>query len=357
MQEPIRLTKIKGNSLVIILWTAAYMAVFLFALSFAVMGTAFGWLFKILLILALPLTLTSFLVILPLNRFAFDDENKRIVKFPGQRIPYEKIQAIQVRERWGRSAISVRTGWVKRRWLADGLNKNDAAQALAEFGRRFPEDFIHRKTYSTAVLTLLVVLVAAVFAASYGGFLYFFSQKTPHQQVQLEKKALPEGAKTRRGTRYEVAGFLFLLPKQFKQVGEKDGWRTFEEARSSTRLQAGPGESEALFAKHNQALQLITGVRNNYELYRLTFTSRYGVIPMLLKKFAYRDLHDIRAYEFERGVVRGLILEGRKNSEAFADILVSDIAAKNEIHFFLTQQGTLNEAFLEALLNSLKPGA
>jgi len=348
-------TRIRGNSRRLVTSTAMYALFYCFIISFVIMGTEFGQLFIALLVLSLPFVAAAAGIIYGLNGFQLDDENKRIVKACRLSVPYDKVRKITIKERWGRSSIAVKTGWLRWRWLADGLNKDEARRAEQELTLRFPHIAVRRKTYSTGKLVAVIAVYLSLMAAAYSGFLYYAHGREPRLFLEPEKKDWMADQKTRTGAHYVMNGIGFRLPRQFKLMQNTGTWLYFEDKSSRTALSAGRGIFHEIFTTGKREVRYLTGVQDSYDLFHLAYIAKYGTLPTAMKVISFRGMRDIKLYEIGNASCRGFVLQGRQREKAFAELVVADKGRGREIHILIQKRGVLQEDLLKAIVGSIKP--
>lgn len=319
------------------------------------MGTAFRQLFLALLVLTLPFVVIGIVVITAINWFEFDDEKRRIVRAFCRNFSYDIVKTIRIKERWGRSSFSIRTGWLRKRWLADGLNKDETARTEQEFARRFPLATINRKKYSNRMMaTVIIAFLVSMIAAS-SGFVYYSYTREPRLFLMPEKKDWMAAGQPKTGVHHTMNGIGFVLPRRFKQLQNSGNWRYYEDEKNKTKLSAGPGIYHDIVGEHKLAVRFLTGIGDSYDLFRLAYVERFGTLPMAMKIIAFSRMREIKLYELERASLKGFVLQGKKLGDAFAEIVVTDKASDKEIQFFIQQPGSLGDDILRSITGSITP--
>jgi len=354
MTENANRIRIQGHSTIIILGGVFIAVFFCFVMSFVLLGTAFPRLFVSLLVLIFPLVLFIGAMYRAINWFEFDDDQKRVVRAFRRSFPYDKVKTIRIKEQWRRSSFSIRTGWLWKRWLVDGLNKDEAACAIQELARCFPHASIRRKTYSNGMTAAAVIIFLFLLSAAYAGFISYSYTMEPRLFLMPEKINWPAAAQPKTGVRHSMNGFRFVLPRRFTLLQDTGTSRYFEDKNSDTKLNADTGIYVRIFGQGNSAVRCLTGIEDSYDLFRLAYRERFGTVPTAMKIISFNRMRDIKLYEIERDSLRGFVLQGKKLGGAFAEIMVSDKASGNEIHFFIKRPGVLNEETLRLIVGSIK---
>ena len=345
---------IRGNSAIMISSGALLVLFFCFMISIVIMGTGFRQLFLALLVLTLPVVLVGIVVIRMINWFEFDDEKRKIIRALWRSFSYDVVKTIHVKERWGRSSISIRTGWLRKRWLADGLNKDEASRAEQELAHRFPSAAIYRKKYSNGMLATVAIVFLLLTSAACAGFVYYSYTVEPHLFLIPEKKDWLGAGQPKTGVHYTVNGFDFVLPLQFQLLQASGTWRYFEDISSKTKLSAGPGIYNDIFRRGKAAVRYLTGVEDSYDLFRLAYREKFGTLPTAMKIISFNRMSDVSLFELERDSLRGFVLQGKKEGNAFAEIEVTDKASGKEIQFFMQEPGALKEKMLRSIVGSIR---
>lgn len=346
--------RIQGKSGIIFTGGGLFVLFSCFVLSFAVMGTAFARLFLALLILAFPLVLLGVLF-KAVNWFEFDDDHRRIVRAFGRGFPYDRIKTIRIKERWGRSSFSVGTGWLRKRWLADGLNRDETDRVEQELARRFPFAPIRRKAYSNGMMAMIIAAFLLVIGSAYSGFIYYAYTREPRLFLMPEKKDWMAAGKTKSGVHYTMNGLGFDLPRRFTVLHNTGTWRSFEDKKNETMLSVDSGIYSSIFGQGTSVVRCLTGIGDSYDLFRLVYGERFGTLSTAMKIISFSRIREIKLYEIEQPPLRGFVLQGKKQGEAFAEIVVTDKASGNEIHFLMQQPGAVNERTLRSVVGSIKP--
>jgi hypothetical protein len=170
-----------------------------------------------------------------------------------------------------------------------------------------------------------------------------------------EKKDWVAAGRPNAGRSFSLNGLGFVLPRQFKLQQASGTWRYYEDTKSETKISAGPGVYNEIFGQGNAAVRYLTGVEDSYDLFRLAYVERFGVLSTAMKTISFNRVREVKLYEIEQASLKVFVLQGKKLGEAFAEIMVTDKATGNEIHFFIQQPGVVNEGTLRSLVSSIKP--
>jgi hypothetical protein len=347
--------RIRGKSGVVLAGGGLIVLFSCFVLSFAVMGTAFARLFLALLVLVFSFFLLGSVLFNAVNWFEFDDDRRRIVRAFGRGFPYDRIKTILIKERWGRSSFSVGIGWLRKRWLADGLNRDETAHVEQELARRFPLAAIRRKTYSKGMMAMVIAVFLLFIGSAYTGFIYYSYTREPRLFLMPEKKDWTAAGEAKTGVHYTMNGIGFNLPRRFTLLHDSGTERSFEDVKNEAKLSVGPGVYSEIFGQGSPAVQYLTGIKDSYDLFRLAYCERFGVLSTAMKIISFSRIREVKLYEVEQSPLRGFVLQGKKLGDAFAEIMVTDKATGKEIHFFIQQPGAVNEVVLRSIVSSIKP--
>lgn len=353
-----KLKRISASSAFPYRTSIVFSGILAFLISFMFMGTAFARFFSGLFIILASLTLVATAITRPTNWFGFDDENRLIVKAFRNRIPYNRILAIVIRENFKNITVNVETNWLPPYPIVSGLSKNDAELAEMEFKQRFPHEIIRRETFSNKRHAILIALVSFVFLIWFAFLLHLMYRMQPIEVTPVEKNEWLSGKQPQEGTHYQINGISFLLPDRFTQIREEKGWYYFEDKISKTKVNVGP----TIFHNYDFAqcylFGFLLGIRDDYDFYRLGYKARFGLMPTLNNSHTFKDLFDIKLYEVARGKSRGIALQGLKGNKSIAQIIITD--REQGIHFYLSQPreiGVINEAMLQSIVSSIQTGS
>jgi hypothetical protein len=325
-------------------------------LSFTIMGTAFTRLFLVMLAAVSPFFLLGSVLFKAINWFEFDDDQQRIRRAFGRSFPYNRINTIRIKERWKRSSFSSGSGWLQKRWLVDGLTRDQTARVELELARRFPLAAIRRKAYSNGRMAMIISVFLLVISAVYSGFIYYSYTKEPRLFLMPEKKDwMSVVVQPRTGTHYALGGIGFVLPRRFKLLQHSESWSYFEDIKNGSKISASAGMYYEIFGEYQPAVRCLTGIADSYDLFRLAYVERFGTLPTAMKIISFSRTREIKLYEIERTSLRGFVLQGKKLGEAFAEIVVTDKAGGREIRLFIQQPGSLEEDILRSIVSSIKP--
>lgn len=336
-------------------WSIIFSTILAFTISFMIMGTAFVRFFSGLFLIFVSFTLLPYALIRLTNWFEFDDENKMIVKAFRRRIPYNKIRAIVINEKFKGVNINLKTNWMPPYPVASVWSMDVAENAEKEFKQRFPLNIIRKETFSATKRKILISIIAIAFIIWLAYLLHFMYRTEPIEAVTAEKKEWLAVKHSEIGAHYELLGFDFTLPDRFKKVKEEKEWYHFEDNISKTKINVGPGLFHNATFKQRFLFDFLMGISDDYDFFRLAYTARFGLIPTINNHQAFKELFDIKLYEISRGELHGIVLQGMKGSKSIAEIIIAD--KKHGIRLFLSQpgeRGKIGEELLKAIVESIQ---
>jgi hypothetical protein len=253
-----------------------------------------------------------------------------------------------------RVTVNVKTGRFHLYSLA-GLSKEHAESAEKEFIKRFPLELIRKKSYSRKRLAIPIAIALLIGIFATANLLYSMHQMGPSEVVTAQKKDWMIGIKPTKGKQYQINGIDFQLPDRFVEVKQDPAWRYFEDNVSRTKINVGPGVVQGTNVKHGSMFGYLTGIQHDYDLVRLAYKERFGLLPTLANSATFGQLFEIKLYEISRGKLHGLVLQGMKGSKSVAEIVVTD--KKTGLHFYVSRPGEIGkvqEDFLESIAASIQ---
>jgi hypothetical protein len=274
-----------------------------------------------------------------------------------KRIPYDKIRSIVIVEASERFTINVKTGWLPPSPLVRNLGKHDAELAEKEFEQRFPSDKIRKESYSNKRTMVFIAIVSLVVVIVLAGLLFSVNRSERLKAVTVEKTEWSAVHHLQKGTPYQMNGFSFLLPKRFVLVKQDAAWLYFEDSISRTKINVGAGLSQDANFRHGSVIGFLTGIQSDYDLFHIAYTARYGLIPVFTNSIIFKELTEIKLTEFSRGSLRGIVLQGVKEHDPVAEIIVAD--HERGVHFLVTQFGEkkkIKEDLLQSIVAGIRSG-
>ncbi len=353
-QESQKIT-FKGNILLFVKQGYVYSLPICLLLSFMIAGwNCFFHLFIFGLVLSLP---GVFLLYIgsPLNRFSLDDKKKQIVKPLTRGISYHKVKAIYIVESGKLLDVCIRTGWLRRTFLAVALDIKQKQRVIEELAKRFPKEILHQRRFSTWKCIISIVLG---FFLIHSIFLFYFYRKNPQLRVtpQIKSWIITRDLVIKGQKRYTFEGVAFGLPQGFKLVKEEEEKKLFfADEDKKTKIMVIPGLYKDIDLPQSKSLLFYgLGIKNSYGLFQTVYYARFGAIPLILKGIALKDLNEIKVYEIEKFPFRGFITQGTKDEKEFLDILLVDENKNSEINFNISSSEKLSEEILKIILGSVK---
>lgn len=288
------------------------------------------------------------------NWLEFDDEKKTILKAFRQRIPYDKVQVIFINEAWSGFTVNIKTGKLQVYPLVSGLNKGEATLVEKEFTRRFPPDIIRKESHRRR-LTIVAAIALLILVIAFANFFYRSSRLETVESITAEKRDWLTSDKATEGRQYQINGVNFLLPVRFSQSKTENTWLFFEDTLNKTKVKVGPGLLQDTGFKRNSIFAYVTGIQDDHDFFRLGYTARFGLIPTMNNSTTFRNLLDVKLYEFERNDLKGIVLQGMRGSKSVAEIIVAN--RKRGIQFFVSQPGEIGrikEELLQSIVASIQ---
>lgn len=352
MESQDHLPSFQGRPLRLLLHICLFLIVAGFIVTLGLMGENWKYPFSASLIVTMPAVFLYVLIVSRGDRFSFDDAAGVIVKPFGRNIPYQSVQAVQVKTSMGLMQVGVKQGRLGQTTLALALDAQDKDRLLAELGRRFSQETIRERRLRewTILFALLAVITAAL------TFYHWHLRRACPQLSVMPQQAAWTGAEQlpRRAPRYPFNTFVFSLPLNFDLTLDKDNELVFTDRGKRTRLSAVYGLHTVKSSGFEFLLQRGTGLRGYYDILKLSYEARVGIVPLVLKRTLFEGMSDVTITRVERGALRGFVLRGRRGKEAAAHILIEDKDSGEEVEFFISGAAEIPERTLRKIVGSVQ---
>ena len=331
-----------------------FIATISFVISFMLMGTAFFHLFAVQFVVLTGFNMIILMIVRWTNWLEFDDEKKTILRAFRQSIPYDKVQAIFIRESLNGFTVNIKTGKMQTYPLVSGLNKGEAGLAEKEFARRFPPNIILKESHRRR-LAIVAAIGSLILVIASANFFYASSRLEAVKSIPVEKRDWLTSDRLAEGRQYLINGVNFLLPDRFSQSKEENNWLYFEDNLTKAKIKVGPGLLQDTGFKRGSIFAYVTGIQDDYDFFRLGYTAQFGLIPTMNNSTTFTNLLDVKLYELDRGNLRGIVLQGMRGSKSVAEIIVTN--RMRGIQFFVSQPGEigkLKEDLLKSIVASIQ---
>ncbi len=342
----------KGSTLQVSVYTFLYLLLFGLLVSFGLMGGNWASFFLLSLSAVLPVAVVITLFTAWGNRFFFDDEHGAIVR-PGRRpVPYGRVKGIFINERGRSLDVFLEQGWRGTTFLVEALDASERRRLEKELATRFPGLQIRKKRWTTAVAVgVMLALVLAGFGAAHG---YLYKR---YPQLAMSPQAVPWAAveKSKKRTHLEyLEDFEFTLPAGVKLISDRGSQLFFEDKIKKLRVKVAANIQRPDLVSFEPLLRRGMGVRDYYELLDLSYRSRIGVIPVLLRSLELQGLENITVYRVGPPFLRGYITQGKRDGEEESHIVLVGGRPHEEIHFFITGPKRAPEGFIKTIVSSTR---
>jgi len=320
---------------------------------------AFGpvWLrFAVVCLCALvPLSALAAAAAARADRCLLDDGAGRIVK-GFFKIPYADVAAVIVLERLGTLQVSVRV----RRSYTVRILESCAAERRETLARLLGERLPGVPVRWVRIPPWTAAIAPALLLAAYGFFAVHVRRISPEIRVRPERRELAAAAVPPL-ERYEFAGTAFFLPAGFSVVrtGEAHIALVWEETGARVYCRRGLYGDFLARAHPNTRVVLreLFGVRNGYEMLRWIYGADYGLLPLVFKALALRELRDVRIWDLAGPGPRGLVMIGRGMRGEDAEIVLLDPGSGRELTFSVRDSPARTEELAGMLRASFLPRA
>jgi hypothetical protein len=341
----------KGSALNILTYNTFVILLLGTITSIGIMGPNWPFLFVASLVVMLPLVLAVTAALAWANRVSFDDERREFVKPGGRRIPYDRVRAISYAGRAGALDVYVKRGWMYTTSLVEAVPEEQGRLLRDELAKRFPDRMHPRGRWAAFVPAAAII---AVTLAAFGGFHLFLHHRYPQLNARLRTLERLERDQQRSLPPLEYAGaFGFTPPQGFRYIGEESGELYFEDRSKKQRLKVVSNIVRRIFDEQALLFRRAMGVADYGDLMTLTYRSRYGIIPLLLRATDLAGLEQAAIYEIG-APVRGFVKQGRQGREEVTHIVVIGAGPDQEVHFFFSGPARLAEKTLQTFLSGVR---
>ncbi len=352
MDQQGRKVTFRGDRIQFLKETYVYSLPILLCFSVLLMGSFWLNPFVIFLVLLFP-----FPFFLSLNdRFTLDDEKKKITKILTRGMPYEKIRALYVSETGGTLAVNARTGRLRKISLAAALPVSEKQLLLDELAKRFPEEIIHLKQRST-IKRIIAMLFLSSLVLSLGHLYMYWKFPKPFTMPEIRYLATTQNPSD-GGEKQNLGGFSFSVLQDLKPVDAKDKELMFEDEGKKTRVRVSGSLFKKVFVDrkgiYEIAFRYTMGMKDMYDFYRVTFSSRFGFVPLLARIAALSDQSDTGVYAVLHPVLKGFVVQGIRRGRETTHIVLVDKKTGGEINFFISSSGKIEEETLKSFIGTVR---
>ena len=336
-------------------------------------GGAWPWVFAASLLPILPFLGLFVLIVGRWDRFRFDD-GKRVVLRPLRKpLAYETINGFALVRTGPLFYIEAITGRFGRPRLLMAGDGRDLDHAMAELEGRFSEVSIEERSFP--VYGLLAGVGAAILFVQLT-FVYYLSTTSPGVSVSCEPMQLPAATPAQSdGEVYRLPGVGFTAPAEFRLVqGDERAGRYVFESTSNEQLlivQRGlladmaDGEGTWLVREPETGrlspgvFFYVMGVSDSFDLLKLVYCERFGVIPLVLKGVLLSSEGGDRAeqigfHEFEEEGYEGLIHNYTLDGRGRAEILIRHGETYSEIALSIRGGGPIEPTQWASLVRGVR---
>lgn len=338
----------KGSTISLFSRSLLNAVIFLFLLSYCFFDLHGMRVYFAAIVLLVPILL----VLVSQNRFWCDDDAKEIVKPLRKNIPYHAIRSISVRESGKNVAILAGTGGLRRDVLIEALPKSEKDRVIDELVKRFPD--VPLKEGGTSIWKILVgaeiVIILACLIVN--GYLY---EAYPQIKTIPDKAiTVKEGMIDYRLKKYAAGDLTFRLPRIFELFSELSNGYMFNCPDRETRMRVIYGTYDHAFGSKRKYIEKATGLNGIYEFYRVGYYARFGIVPLVFKAMMIGRTETPKIVPIEHDDYKGFIMEGEREGQNYAHILIEMKNTGKDVHFFLLNSKPDNERLIKILLESIR---
>jgi hypothetical protein len=328
-----------------------YLLLFGLLVSIGLMGGNWKSFFLMSLVAVLPIAAVITLLTAWGNRFSFDDERRAIVK-PGRRpILYGQVKGISINERSSSLDVFLQQGWRGTTFLVESLDASEEQRLREDLVARFPNLKIGKKRWTTAIAAAVMLgLLAAGFGISHA-YLY---KRYPQLSMTLQAVQWETQKKNKKQQPEYVEEFEFTLPDGVKLISDMGSQMFFEDMNKKLRVKVVANMERPDLSSIGKLLLRGMGVQDFYELLDLSYRSRIGVIPVLLRTLELQGLENIAVFRVGPPLLRGYITQGTREGEEETHIVLVGDRPHEEIHFFITGPQRAPEGFIRTIVSSTR---
>jgi len=237
--------------------------------------------------------------------------------------------------------------------LVDSLDNAHRQKLMQALDQRMP-GVPRRNKRRPALLSaaILAMLLLIMFTAAH----VFLHHRSPELSLMPGTTASWKGAASaaRPPAREFLEDFGFSLPAGVKIVGEMEGSILFEDKVKRIRVKAVANIKRPEITRFARFFRYGMGVRDYYGLLDLTYQSRIGVIPLFLRSLEISGLTNVTVMRVEPPYLRGYIIQGRRGEGEETHLVLVGERSGEEIHFFITGQSRVPEAFVRTIVESTR---
>lgn len=321
------------------------------AVSIGLLGGNWSYLFLASLAAVLPVVAVVTAVLAWANRFSLDDARQAFVKPGGRTIPYDRVIGVYLAQRGRSLDVFVKRGWMHMTALAEAVPAGQAEQLRRELEGRFPGR-LHRRSRWTSFAPVIVICILLLLLLA-GSHLFLYRRYPQlHRTVGTLEPAETKAKRVRPPVEF-VEDFGFTPPEGYRYVGENKGELYFEDGPRKQRLKVVGILDRKLLREQADLFRYAMGVRNYADLLDLTYSSRFGVIPLFLRAQDLAGLEEVALYSFGPPL-RGFIRQGRREKTEETHIVVFGERPGQEVHFFFSGPKRIPERTLRRFVAGIK---